>query len=69
MKIKSCTVLIRSAPSFFELTYMLLQNNYVNNGETTGVKEKKGKKHVKQLYMVNKKSHWLQVSASKLLGY
>ena len=38
MKIKSCTVLIRSAPSFFELTYMLLQNNYVNNGETNGVK-------------------------------
>ena len=38
---KSCTILIRSAPSFFELTYMLLQNNCINNGLTNGLKWKK----------------------------
>ena len=32
-------------------TYMLLQNNCLNNGVTDGLKQKKEKKHVKQLYM------------------
>ena len=43
------TVFIRSSPSFFELTYMLLQNNCINNG----IKERK--KASKQLYMVKQK--------------
>ena len=43
---------IRSAPLFFELTHMLLQNNCINNGVTNGLKKKKEKKHAKQLYMV-----------------
>ena len=30
--------------------------------------KEKNNKHAKQLNMVNKKSHWIQVSASKLLG-
>ena len=30
---------------------MLLQNNCLNNGVTDGLKQKKEKKHVKQLYM------------------
>ena len=33
---KSCTVFIRSSPSFFELTYMMLQNNCINNGANNG---------------------------------
>ena len=37
-KWKSCTALIGSASLFFELTYMLLQNNYINNGVTDGLK-------------------------------
>ena len=31
---------------------MLLQSNCINNGATNGLKQKKGKKHVKQFYMV-----------------
>ena len=31
-------------------------------------KKEKNNKHAKQLNMVNKKIHWIQVSASKLLG-
>ena len=31
---------------------LLLQNDCINNGVTNGLKEKKEKKHVKQLYMV-----------------
>ena len=29
-----------------------LQSNCTNNGATNGLKQKKGKKHVKQFYMV-----------------
>ena len=35
---KSCTVFIRSSLSFVELTFMLLQNDYINNGVTNGLK-------------------------------
>ena len=49
---KAVLFFIRSNPSFFDLTYMLLQNNCKNNGATNGLKQKKGKKHAKQLYMV-----------------
>ena len=35
---KSCTVFIRSSPSLLELTYMLLQNDCINNGVTNGLK-------------------------------
>ena len=31
---------------------LLLQNDCINNGVTNGLKKKKEKKHVKQLYMV-----------------
>ena len=55
MKIESCTVFIRSTPSFFELTYLTLQNNCKNNGVINGLKQKKEKKHAKQLYMVQEK--------------
>ena len=43
------TVFIRSSPSFFELTYMVLQNNCINNCVTNGFKYKKAKKACKQL--------------------
>ena len=51
-KSKSCTIFIRSASLFFELTYMLLQNNCIKNGVTNDLKQKKEKKHAKQLYIV-----------------
>ena len=35
---KSCTVFIRSTPPFVELTYMIMQNNCINNGVTNGLK-------------------------------
>ena len=35
---KSCMFFIRSSLSFFELTYMLFQENCVNNGVTNGLK-------------------------------
>ena len=38
-KSKSCAVFIRSALSLFELAYMLLQNNCVNNGILNGLKQ------------------------------
>ena len=38
--------------SSFELTHILLQNNCINNGVTNGLKQKKEKKHAKQLYIV-----------------
>ena len=44
-------VFIRSSPSFFKVTYILLQSNCMNNGVNNGLKEKK-KKVCKQLYMV-----------------
>ena len=37
-------------PSFFEPSYMLLQNNCINNGEANDLKERK--KACKQFYMV-----------------
>ena len=52
LEIEKCTVFIRSTPLFFELVYMLLQNNCKNNGVTNGLKQKKGKKHAKQFYTV-----------------
>ena len=51
-QLKSCTVFIRSAASFFELTYMLQQNNCVNRGVTNSLKQKKEKNHAKQRYML-----------------
>ena len=35
----------------YELTYILLQNNCINNAVTNGLKYKKEKKDAKQLYM------------------
>ena len=43
-KSKSCKVFIRSAPSFLELTYMLFQNNSINNGVTNERKQTKERK-------------------------
>ena len=43
MKIEKLYGFIRSAPSFFEPTYMLLQNSCLNNVVGNGLKEKKEK--------------------------
>ena len=48
IKIESCTVFTRSTPSFFNVTYMLLQNNCKSNYVTNGLKQKKGKKRAKK---------------------
>ena len=50
-KSKSCTVFIISTPSFFDLTYMLLQNNCVNNSVSNGLKQKKEKNHAKEFHV------------------
>ena len=38
LKLAFIMVFIRSSPSFFELTFILLQNNGINNGVTNDVK-------------------------------
>ena len=54
LKVSSCTVFIRFAHSFFELTYMVLQNKCIINVATNGLKQEI-KKHAKQLYVANKR--------------
>ena len=49
---KSCAAFIRFSPSFFELTYMLLQSNCINNG----LKQKKEKRKQPALYGKIKKA-------------
>ena len=45
---------------------MVLENDFINNGLTSGLKLKNEKKHATQLYMVKQEKP--QVLASKLLG-
>ena len=56
MKVKSKAVRFSLDPlhrsSMLHITYMLLQNNCKSNCVTNGLKQKKGKKRAKKLYVV-----------------
>ena len=59
---KCCTVFIRSSTLFFELTYMLLQNNCINNGVNNGLKALYGE-------IKERKSEWLIGANTENMSY
>ena len=58
---KESDIIIVSYPSFFELTYIMLQNNCLNNSVTNGLKQKKEKNMQTALYgkIKERKGEWL----------
>ena len=60
-KNKKSDIIIVSYPSFFELTYIMLQNNCLNNSVTNGLKQKKEKNMQTALYgkIKERKGEWL----------
>ena len=68
---KSCAVFVRSFPSLFELTYMMLQNNCINNVVTNSLKENKKKNMQTVLYdkIKKRRDEWFIGANTQNLPY